>query len=80
MHLYIEEMMAKYFAPLVSLVDKYSSTSGGTISFTSVEIKNIQKYCGSWKDSIRAVHERIRQDFKYKSVDVFKTVGNDLIE
>lgn len=72
--MYIEEMMAKYFAPLVSLVDKYSNKTGGTISFTSVEIKNIQKYCGSWKDSIRTVHERIRQDFKHKSVDVFITV------
>ena len=67
--------MAKYFAPLVSLVDKYSGKTGGTIAFTSVEIKNTQKYCASWKDSIRTVHERIRQDFKHKSIDVFITVG-----
>ena len=66
--------MAKHFASLVSIVDKYSGKAGGSPSFTSVEVKNIQKYGTSWKESIRLVNERIHQDFQHKAIDVFKTV------
>lgn len=66
--------MAKHFAPLVSIVDKYGGKTGGSIAFTSVEVKNTQKYGSSWRESIRLVNERIRQDFQYKSIDVFKHV------
>lgn len=75
LHLFVEEMMAKYFASLVSVVDKYSGKTDGAPSFTSIEIKNMQKYETSWKESIRTVHDFIHQEFKYKCVDVFRYVA-----
>ena len=59
---------------LVTVVDKYSERKNG-VQFTSVESKNIQRYCGSWKEAVHAVHERIQQDFRYKAVSVFNMVG-----
>lgn len=74
--MFVEEMMAKYFASLVSVVDKYSGKTDGVPSFTSIEIKNMQRYETSWKESIRTVHDFIHQEFKYKCVDVFRYVGS----
>ena len=75
LHLFVEEMMAKYFASLVSVVDKYGGKTDGVPSFTSIEIKNMQRYETSWKESIRTVHDFIHQEFKYKCVDVFRYVA-----
>ena len=47
--MFVEEMMAKYFASLVSVVDKYGGNTDGVPSFTSIEIKNMQRYETSWK-------------------------------
>ena len=61
-------------AVLVTVVDKYSDRKHG-VQFTSVESKNIQRYCGGWREAVHAVHERIQQDFQYKAVSVFNMVG-----
>ena len=64
-------------AALVTIVDKYADRKSN-VQFTSVESKSIQRYCGGWKEAIRAVHERIQQYFKYKAVSVFNMVGKRL--
>ena len=62
-----------FVASVVGIVDKYSERNGAA-SFTTIEGKNIQKYATGWKDSIRMVNERIRQDFHYRAVSVYTTV------
>ena len=62
-----------WLAVLVTVVDKYSDRKHG-VQFTTVESKNIQRYCGGWREAVHAVHERIQQDFQFKAVSVFKRV------
>lgn len=63
-----------WLAVLVTVVDKYSDRKHG-VQFTTVESKNIQRYCGGWREAVHAVHERIQQDFQFKAVSVFNMVG-----
>ena len=62
-----------FIASVVGIVDKYSERNGA-VSFTTIEGKNIQKYATGWKESIRMVNERIRQDFHYRAVSVYTMV------
>lgn len=62
-----------WLAVLVTVVDKYSDRKHG-VQFTTVESKNIQRYCGGWREAVHAVHERIQQDFQFKAVSVFNMV------
>ncbi|KAK8816886.1 hypothetical protein WA577_002680 [Blastocystis sp. JDR] len=77
LRLYVEEMLAKLFAPLVGLVDKYGDRKSG-VAFSTTESKNIQKYNAGWREALRAANERIRGDFKYHTIAVFNLFASEV--